>query len=366
MREPRPRDVTSSRQHWLVFDVSTHTAILEALAAVTGQSPSDLEAAFVKAREETDQRRAEDADTSAFFDHLKTRLGLAPAVDPGLASALSAALASARGTEDSSLTPDDLAAWDRVLRHTAEHIPTLDRDSVVIPPFPEHQTRMWETLLRLDELGHPWVLVGGQMTMLHCLENGFARSRPTDDGDLVVGVWTRRDALLGTSRYLRANGFNEVKTTDGYGYRFERDNAAIDVLLPAGLDRQREYPTTTSGRRGLTADGGNQALTRAERVPVTVASLSGHIRRPNLLGAIVVKAHAYVADSRDKGRHAEDILALAAIALQDPRAALRHARPHDRVPVRRFLRDKKPTDEVFRRANDPEAIFRILARLADL
>lgn len=365
MREPKPLGAPSSRQHWPVFDVSIHNAILEALAAVTGQSPSDIEAAFVNAREETDQRRAEDVDTPALIDHLKTRLGLAPAVDPGQAFALGTALEAARGAEDSNLTPGDLAAWDRVLRHTAEHIPTLDRDPVALPPMPEYQNRMWETLLRLDEVGHPWVLVGGQMTMLHCLENGFARSRPTDDGDLVVGVWTRRDALLGTSRYLRANGFNEVKTTDGYGYRFECDDAVIDVLLPEGLGRQHEHPTTTSGRRGLSADGGNQALTRAERVPVIMASFSGHIRRPNLLGAIVVKAHAYVADSRDKGRHAEDIVALAEIALQDPRAVLQHARPHDRVPVRCFLRDKKPTDEIFRRANDPEATFRILARLAD-
>jgi hypothetical protein len=225
---------------------------------------------------------------------------------------------------------------------------------------------MWLTLLDLEALDQPWVLVGGQMAMLHCLENGVALTRATDDGDVVVGVWTRRDALHKTSRFLRDQGFEEVKTEDGYGYRFKRgERTVIDVLLPEGLDRQRDYPMTVSGRPGFSTEGGNQALARAERVPVVVEDHSGYIRRPTLLGSIVAKANAYVTDSREIERHAEDIVTLTEIALRDPRAVLSRARPADRRPVRRFLRGKTADHAYFRGTSDPAATFEFLSRLAD-
>lgn len=135
------------------------------------------------------------------------------------------------------------------------------------------------------------------MTALHLLEHSIAAHRPTDDGDLIVGVWTRRDALRSTAVYLTDSGFTESLTSDGYGYRFVRAKTTIDVMIPDGLDRQQRYPKTTSGRPGLQADGGNQALTRAERVPVKLSGRVGYVRRPTLPGALVVKARAWIADS---------------------------------------------------------------------
>ena|GEM_PF-6160177 len=49
--------------------------------------------------------------------------------------------------------------------------------------------------LDLDSVGVPWVLVGGNMVTLHCLEHGHERTRTTNDGDIVVDVWTARNAL---------------------------------------------------------------------------------------------------------------------------------------------------------------------------
>lgn len=185
------------------------------------------------------------------------------------------------------------------------------------------------------------------MTMLHCLENGIAPTRPTDDGDVVVGVWTRRDALTATSRFLRSCGFAEDKTSDGYGYRYRRDeDTVIDVLLPEGLERQHAFPRTTSGRPGFSMEGGRQALARAERVPIIIDDATGQVRRPNLLGSLVVKAHAYVTDSRDVDRHAEDLVDSRTDRAQRPprspptRASRRPqgtaqipAPPHPRPPV---------------------------------
>lgn len=145
-----------------------------------------------------------------------------------------------------------------LLRHTPAHVPMLDRDPAVLPPPSAHQTDRWRTVIDLEQIGRPWVLIGGQMTMLHCLEDDRRRIRATDDGDAVVGVWTRRDALRATSRFLCARRFAEVKTGDGYGYRFTRgaqpSETSIDLLLPEGMARQHRYPATSSGRRGFATE----------------------------------------------------------------------------------------------------------------
>lgn len=114
--------------------------------------------------------------------------------------------------------------------------------------MPNYQVAMWSTLLDFEAIDSPpWVLVGGRMTALHLAEHGAAGYRPTDDGDVVVGVWMRRDALRTTACYLTDTGFDETRTNDGYGYRFTRGRTVIDVMIPKGLDRQRRYPTITSG-----------------------------------------------------------------------------------------------------------------------
>lgn len=82
-----------------------------------------------------------------------------------------------------------------------------------------------------------------------------------------------------------------------------------------------------------------------------------------MLGVIVAKAHAYVMDSRDIGRHADDITVLTEIALIDPGTTLRQVKGADRRAVRRFLRDKSP--DFFRGADEPKTIWAFLTRLAD-
>lgn len=350
----------------MACEESGTAAVQAAIAAITGQTTAEVNDAFHGTRRgQRDKTAATWEDVRALTNHIKTRLGLAPALDLAQATDLGDALDALAG-DNVTMTRGDLEAWGQVLRHTPEHVPTIERERVVIPPLPEHQTQMWHTLLDFEKLGHPWVLVGGQMTMLHCLEHGITSVRPTDDGDVVVGVWTRRDALTTATRFLRERGFSEVKTSDGYGYRYQRDeDTVIDLLLPEGLSRQHQYPATASGRPGFSADGGNQALARAQRVPVTIDGITGHVRRPAILGAIVAKAHAWRADSRDNARHAQDIATLALIGLSDPRSVLQDARPADRKIVRGFLRDKTPDHPCFRAAGDErEAVFNLLNRLA--
>lgn len=338
-----------------------------ALAAITGQTVDSATEMFrAAAQSAPDQAVASASSVAGAVNRLCTRVGLAPALDTIERDRHIGALRALTPESALEITCGDLDAWDTLLRTVPEKVPTIERDPVVLPAMPDHQVAMWSTLLDFEAADPPpWVLVGGQMTALHLAEHGVTAYRPTDDGDVVVGVWTRRDALRSTAFYLTNHGFNETRTNDGYGYRFTRDRTVIDVMIPEGLDRQRRYPTTTSGRPGLAADGGNQALIRAERLPVDLGGRTGYVRRPNLLGALVAKAHARIVDGRDPERHAQDLIALAGVALRDPRAVISQARPDDRRVVRRVLLGLPAEHRLLRSADDPDAVHAFLTRLAE-
>lgn len=340
---------------------------LAAIAAITGQSLSSAtEMFYTSLGTEPDQNSASAEDIGRAVGRLCTRVGLAPAMTQEEREHHIRTLRELTHDSAPEVTRSDLDTWDQLLRSTPEKVHTVQREPVVLPDMPEHQQAMWMTLLDFEETDPPpWVLVGGQMTALQLAEHGSSAYRPTDDGDMVVGVWTRRDALRSTTSYLTSNGFAERSTSDGYGYRFVRGKTTIDVMIPEGLDRQRRYPTTGSGRPGLQADGGNQALTRAERLPIRIDGRSGHVRRPSLLGSLVAKARAWVVDRRDPERHAQDLIALAEVALRDPRAVISQARPDDRRAVRAALRHLPLDHRLWRAAEDATATHALLLRLAE-
>jgi hypothetical protein len=237
-----------------------------------------------------------------------------------------------------------------------------------MPTLPAEQEFGWHVLLDLDDRDDPWALVGGQMTLLHCLENGITGSRPTDDGDIVLDVWTRRDAVRTTGQWLQTtHNFELTETLDGFAYRYTRGGTAIDLLIPEGLERQRQPPVALGSRPALPIDGGNQALLRVERTPVQVGSRSGHVRRPNLLGALVVKAAAFVVDSRDPERHAEDIALLAHAALDSGSLREMHTqvRPRDRKRLRDALARLPATHACWRSRPEPLAVHEAITRLSE-
>ena len=252
----------------------------------------------------------------------------------------------------------------------AAELPLIDRSPVVLPPLPPHQEQAWSVLLDLDERSEPWALVGGQMTLPHCLENGVTGARPTDDGDVVLDVWSRRDAVRTIGRWLQdSKGFALLETSDGFGYRYTRGDTTLDLLVPEGLDRQRTPPPTTKrGRPAMPIDGGDQALLRVERVPVQVAVRTGHVRRPTLLGALVLKTAAFVADSREAERHAQDISLLmeAALVSGSLRGMAAQASTHDRKRLRDALRLLPQDHSCWRSRPEPEAIYDAARRLGEI
>ncbi len=145
---------------------------------------------------------------------------------------------------------------------------------IVLSEMPEEQTASWLGILDLYEvLPEGWTLIGGQLVHLHCAERGQFPARPTNDADTVV-----------------------------------------DVLLPEGVGERARGRTGATGSPTLPTQGGTQALQRSKVVAVTVAGRHGSVRRPNLVGALIVKAaaHTNIGD-QDPRRHRRDFLVLAGL-----------------------------------------------------
>ncbi len=106
-------------------------------------------------------------------------------------------------------------------------------------------------------------------------------------------------------------------SNENLGYKFDVKGAVIEILGSEGV---RDDPPTHGKYTTFQVPGGTQALTRVEIVRV---SLDGdepvEVRRPSLLGAILIKARV-VARRRDKFESdRQDLIRLLSF-VEDPRA----------------------------------------------
>ncbi len=86
------------------------------------------------------------------------------------------------------------------------------------------------------------------------------------------------------------------------------------MLLPEGIGERASERRGVTGSPTLPTEGGTQALRRSETVAVTVDGREGFVRRPNLVGALVVKAAAHInPGDRDPRRHRRDFVVLAGL-----------------------------------------------------
>ena len=186
----------------------------------------------------------------------------------------------------------------------------------VLPLMPAEQTASWIGLLDLyDRLQSGWTLIGGQLVHLHCAERGQFPVRPTNDADTVVDVRADPGVLHTFTKTLTELGFESAGiSAEGRQHRWRRGHASIDVLLPEGAGERASLRQGVTGSPTLPTKGGTQALARSETVPVTVEGREGFVCRPNLVGALVVKAaaHRNVGDA-DRRRHRHDFVALAGL-----------------------------------------------------
>jgi hypothetical protein len=180
----------------------------------------------------------------------------------------------------------------------------------------EASRRLWHAIGDLaGRLPGEWVLIGGLMVQLHAFEHGMADVRPTRDIDLLAQA-RPPGALRAIDEFLRGEGFEATAPDlDGFAHRYERGDLILDLLAPDGLSSP---PELGGGVRAVGVPGGSQALNRSEVVSVSIDGKDFELRRPTLMGAILIKARSLMGHA-DPEAQREDLLRLLAL-VDDPRA----------------------------------------------
>jgi len=189
---------------------------------------------------------------------------------------------------------------------------------------------------------------------------GVTNVRPTRDID-ILGQARPPGALRAIDAALRDDGFEPVlPDLDGYAHRYERHGLIVDLLAPDGI---KPSPDLGARRKAIGVPGGSQALARAETVTVTVNARSFELRRPTLLGAVLIKARSLMVHA-DPEAQREDLLVLLAL-IDDPRRLASQLRESERrwlrVAEQRLKLSRLSTldAETMRRA---ELAYRLLIR----
>jgi hypothetical protein len=195
-----------------------------------------------------------------------------------------------------------------------------------------------------------WTLIGGLMVQLHGAVAGLPVVRPTDDVDVLLHVETGQGRAAQVARALEELDYELRPSLDprtGTAHRFVREGAIVDLVTsdagpsvvdvvaadhapPRSLERFRGYDL-------VRVAGGTQALRRTVRAELEITGAAPTtISVPDAFGALILKAAAHRADTRDRDRHLADAAVL--LACVDPfeertpsgsdRSRLLHLRQH--------------------------------------
>jgi hypothetical protein len=255
-----------------------------------------------------------------------------------------------------------------VLRTSPIHIPKKNGIANL-----EAQPNLDEAIELLDvldrEVPQPWTLVGGLMTQVHCAEMLVPPPRVTEDVDIAVSVFTHRNSLRSVTECLRKLEFEDKtpmapKPKDQLSYRWVNAGVKIDVLVPEKVNDQTYAPRGVTQLNAVEMPGLQQAIMRTERVQIRGAGRRGSLRRPDLLGAIVVKSAAAVNDNRDRDRHRTDLVSLAWAASLHPGLSTfaQQVSAKDKRRISRALTGIR--QPMWSAADDPEAAHDALLLLA--
>lgn len=206
---------------------------------------------------------------------------------------------------------------------------------ITIPADSDDERALWYTLLDLAEQAGNWTLIGARMVELHAAEVGRTVLRGSLDGDVLADARTKPNAVRRVAKILIAEEFAlREPSFMGVGHAFVKGNVAIDVLAPENLGpRSRELRTTIPGARTVEVPGGRQALTRTERIAIRVDGREGVLPRPDLLGAILLKARAIGVDDVPESQRSD--LAVLLSLVQDPESLAADLRGRERSWLRR-------------------------------
>jgi hypothetical protein len=191
----------------------------------------------------------------------------------------------------------------------------------VLPSLPPQLDRLWETIMDLGQAlsAAKWMLVGGQMVMLHGLIAGRVMTRASNDIDVLAAVLLppAKPKLSDCVRTVKGLGFEPLEANEPdllHRFVHPADGLIIDILAP---DHQSWPPIIKRPRATVRIDGGTQALQRAQLVRVTKGSRTVEIAIPSLLGALILKAAAFRTEKLRPERHVSDAAFLASL-ITDP------------------------------------------------
>lgn len=232
-----------------------------------------------------------------------------------------------------------------------------------IPSLGDPWDAVWETLVDLHERQPDgWTLIGAQMVALHAMERARIPPRRSLDADVLANVRAIQDATRRLSHLLVSQGFAlDPPNLDGLSHRFRSGRVTVDLLAPDGLGARADLGTIPPAHT-LEVPGGTQALNRNEPVEVTIGRRVGIVPRPNLLGAIVLKARAVDVD--DVPANQRQDLAFLLTLVDNPRREASGLTDGDRRALRardELLNPRHPAWLTIEDAESGQRALRVLA-----
>ena len=225
-----------------------------------------------------------------------------------------------------------------------------------LPPLGALETELWDALLDIaDRVPEDWTLIGGQMVLLHGLEKDRIPPRVSEDLDLVVDVRVRPPVLATLVSALADLGFTDAGVSaDGVAQRFIRGGVGVDVLAADGVGERADLRTIGGGVT-VEVGGGTFALQRSEAIAVRSGERTGRVPRPNLAGAILIKAVAVKRDrKRGPERHLRDLAFLLSL-VDDPIQVRDELGARKRRQVKAVVQLEDREHEAWRLIDDPQA-----------
>lgn len=211
-----------------------------------------------------------------------------------------------------------------------------------------------------------WSLIGGLMVQLHGLQHDDD-PRPTVDID-VLGNSRRRPVVTERLAQILIDRGGEVamppRSDKKLGYRFEVDGEVVEILAPDGLSAD---PETINGLTTFQVPGGTQALGRTETVFVSLdGAPARELRRPGLLGAILIKARVVATERPEQfDSDRQDLIRLLSY-VEDPRdlAAQEGLKDSEKKWLRKIEKHLDAKDPTVAELASPDVVERAHQALA--
>ena len=218
---------------------------------------------------------------------------------------------------------------------------TDHRVSLLQPDTPEW--KLWSVVAEFSSHLNPmqWALIGGQMVALHLHLAGAVPGRTTIDIDVAADLIAAPDSFRACRAAAAAMDLVAQPSITGRNlHRFACPAGQIDLMvadhLPSAVTRGFTRPAPVS------IAGGQRALDRRIIVEIETEFGRGHVPLPDLVGALVLKARAAIADTRDRERHLTDLAQLASI-INDPIGLIGALDKKERRALRRVDLSHDPT-----------------------